>query len=172
MKNYYSFLLEKVNKEDLDIVYNKYYTDIDFDIFKQIVESDPTSTIEGQLYLGKYSKWLLKLFKNNKLKLEDLYKVEEYIKLFDKQSVRNKIDRKDINQYKSLGDLASVVLPFKESDEIKSDKEMKEDCLVHEFKNYKLYIPKTFEDSCRLGKGTEWCTATEKTDEYYNMYLL
>jgi hypothetical protein len=142
------------------------------DIFKQIVEADPTSLIDGVLYVGKYSKWLLKLFKEDKLKIEDLYKATEYLELFDKQSVRNRLEVnfRNINNFKSLGELAEKILKYKESDDIKSKTEIKEDNLVKEFKNYKLYIPKNYKDSCILGKGTEWCTATEKTDKFFKKY--
>ena len=171
MKKYISFILEKkINKIDLDIIYDKYYSNIDRNTFDKIVGSDPTSTIDGDLYMGKYSKWIIKLFIDKKLKLEDLYKVTEYLLLFDKQSVRNKISRTNIMDYDSLADLAKTVLPFKENEEILSKNEIKDKNFVHEFQNYNLFIPKTFKDSCILGKGTQWCTATEKTDKYYKLY--
>ena len=171
MKKYINFINEKkVNKIDLNIIYAKYYTDIDQKDFIEIIESDPTSTIDNKLYMGKYSKWLVNLYRNNNLKIEDLYKATEYLELFDKQSVRNKISKQNINDYNSLSDLAKIVLPFKETDEIKSRSEIKDDNFIHEFKHYNLYIPRTFKDSCILGKGTEWCTATEKTDEYFKQY--
>ena len=37
-------------------------------------------------------------------------------------------------------------------------------------KYYDIYIPLTYEGSIRLGKGTQWCTATEETDEHYKIY--
>ncbi|NPV12915.1 MAG: hypothetical protein HPY57_14180 [Ignavibacteria bacterium] len=96
--------------------------------------------------------------------MEDLYKVKDYIELFNKQSVRNKlpVNKRDINLYDSLGELAKTIEPFKESEEILSRSEIKDKNFVKEFKNFNLYIPRTYEDSCILGKGTEWCTATEK----------
>src|SRR5574343_112601 len=114
-----------VNKQDLDLVYNKYYKDIDYDVFKQIISSDPTSLIDGNLYMGKYSKWLISLF-------------------------RNKINIKNINLVNSLGELAQIIEPFKDNQEIMSKNEIKEDNLIEEFENYKLYIPKDFKDSCVL----------------------
>jgi len=171
MKTYNNFILEKyVNKEPLSSVYNKYYKNIVFHDFEKVVSADPTSLIDGELYMGKYSKWLINLFKNKKLKLEDLYKATDYLQLFDKQSVKNKLSRKNINDYNDLPDLAKEILPFKDSDEIKSKSEIKDDNFIHEFKNYNLYIPRTFKDSCILGKGTEWCTATENTSTYYKQY--
>jgi hypothetical protein len=167
LKTYEKF----IRKENLNDIYDKYYSDIPFDVFQKIVESDPTSMIDGQLYLGKYCKWLLKLYDDKNLKIEDLYKVTEYLQLFDKQSVRNKLplEKRNINNFKSLGELADIISDFKPQ-EIMSKKEIKEDNLVEEFENYKLYIPKDYKDSCILGKGTEWCTATEKTDNWFKKY--
>jgi len=170
--NYKKFLEKKVNKEDLSYVYDKYYSNIEYNIFIKIVKSDPTSTIDGELYLGKYSKWLLSLYKNKDLKVEDLYKVEDYVYLFDKQSVRNKLsfEKRNINYYKSLGELAKELDQFKSDEDILSKSVIKDKNFVKEFNNYNLFIPRTFDDSCILGKGTEWCTATEKTDQYYKQY--
>jgi hypothetical protein len=167
LKTYEKF----IRKETLTDIYDKYYSKIPFETFKQIVKSDPTSMIDGNLYLGKYCKWLLKLYIDKNLKLEDLYKATEYLQLFDKQSVRNKLplEKRNINNFKSLGELSEVISDFKPED-IMSKKEIKEDNLVEEFENYKLYIPKDYKDSCILGKGTEWCTATEKTDKWFKKY--
>jgi hypothetical protein len=167
LKTYEKF----IRKENLNDIYQKYYSAIPFDVFKKIIKSDPTSLIDGQLYLGKYCKWLLKLYTSDNLKLEDLYKVPEYLQLFDKQLVRNKLplEKRNINNFKSLGELAQTISEFKPED-LMSKKEIKEDNLVEEFENYKLYIPKDFKDSCILGKGTEWCTATEKTDRWFKTY--
>jgi hypothetical protein len=167
LKTYEKF----IRKENLNDIYDKYYSAIPFDIFEKIVKSDPTSLIDGQLYLGKYCKWLLKLYTTKVLKIEDLYKVTEYLQLFDKQAVRNKLplEKRNINNFKNLGELAEVISKFK-PDDLMSKKEIKEDNLVEEFENYKLYIPKDFKDSCILGKGTEWCTATEKTDKWFKIY--
>jgi hypothetical protein len=167
LKTYEKF----IRKENLTDIYDKYYKNIPFEIFQKIVKSDPTSMIDGQLYLGKYSKWLFKLYIDKNLKLEDLYKATEYLLLFDKQSVRNKLplNLRNINNFKSLGELAQTISEFKTED-LMSKKEIKEDNLVEEFENYKLYIPKDHKDSCILGKGTEWCTATENTDKYFKLY--
>jgi hypothetical protein len=167
LKTYEKF----IRKENLNDIYNKYYSKFPFETFQDIVKSDPTSMIDGQLYMGKYCKWLLKLYINRKLKLEDLYKATEYLLLFDKQAVRNKLplENRNINNFKSLGELAQTISDFKPED-LMSKKEIKEDNLIEEFKNFKLYIPKDHKDSCILGKGTEWCTATEKTDNYFKQY--
>ena len=33
-----------------------------------------------------------------------------------------------------------------------------------------VYIPKTYEASCKLGRGTNWCTATTSSSSYYDQY--
>jgi hypothetical protein len=168
MKKYISFILEN-KKTDINIVYNKYYNNIDRNVFEKIISTDPTSLINNKLYVGKYSKWLLNLFIKGDLKLEDLYKATEYLSIFDRLVLKNSISKKDINNYNSLSDLFKTISQFKQED-LMSNKELKDDCLVEEFENFKLYIPKTYKDSCILGKGTEWCTATEKTDKWYRKY--
>ncbi|NPV13247.1 MAG: hypothetical protein HPY57_15920 [Ignavibacteria bacterium] len=41
MKNYNNFILEKIiRKENIDVIYNKYYKNIDYKIFKEIISSD------------------------------------------------------------------------------------------------------------------------------------
>ena len=58
----------------LDDIYVKYYSDIDRGIFNKIVSSDPTWREDKPNKMGKFGKWLLKLWVNKKLMLEDLYK--------------------------------------------------------------------------------------------------
>ncbi|NPV12747.1 MAG: hypothetical protein HPY57_13250, partial [Ignavibacteria bacterium] len=51
MKMKYLKTYEKfIRKENIDVIYNKYYKNIDYDIFKEIISSDPTSWIDGNLY--------------------------------------------------------------------------------------------------------------------------
>ena len=102
MKNYLKFILEKkVNKLDPEEIYDKYYTDIEKDIFYQIIQADPTSYVRGELYVGNYSKWLLQMFKDKKLELEDLEKVTKYI--ITHKKFKHKY--KTIDKYKDISDL-------------------------------------------------------------------
>ena len=41
---------------------------------------------------------------------------------------------------------------------------------VYEGSRWVIYIPKTYEASCKLGQGTQWCTATTASDTYYKQY--
>jgi hypothetical protein len=161
----------------VDEWYNKFqntFGNVTLQIVKDIVKADPTSK-KGTVK-GLYSQWLINLYKKNNLKLEDLYKAEEYLTIFDK--VKNKLPNKDISFYKTLPDLFTVIKPYKENKELtlsnrelsgktKVDDEVE---LFYEDEYIKVEIPLTYRASCKLGSGTEWCTATGKTDEYYKHY--
>jgi len=158
IKLFESFLLEYVDIKD---IYNKYYGDIDSTTFNKIIEADPT-TILSKNKIGKYSKWLLNLYKSNNLKLEDLYKATEYLTLFN--SFQHKLLVKDINKISSLPELYKLVEIYddkKEEVEFTNEEEQK---LIGEFKQvfknskYRIIIPLTLKASEYFGKGTEWCT--------------
>ena len=90
----------------VDKIHQNYYKEIPQDTFKQIIGSDPTSIKKNELVikLGKYSQWLLKIYKENKLLLEDLYKATEYLTAFHsfKEKHLIPVDKRDILKYESL----------------------------------------------------------------------
>ena len=158
----------------LDDIYAKYYSGIDQRIFREIVQADPTWREDKPDKMGKFGKWLLKLYINRVLKIEDLYKATEYLTYFIKYN--NRIEVKDINRYGSLQDLYSVVSVFMEnpematsnSDEVRRIKEGAEK--VYEDGEWLIVVPHTQEASCYYGKGTQWCTAAEKSNNMFNHY--
>ena len=169
---FYSLILNEA--ASLDDIYVKYYNGIDRDIFNQIVSSDPTWRSEKPDKMGKYGKWLLKLYLTKNLKLEDLYKAKEYLSYFIKYN--GKIEIKDINRYGSLVDLYNVVKVFMDNpqmasshnDEIRRIKEGAEK--VYEDGEWMVIIPHTQEASCYYGKGTQWCTASEESHNMFDHY--
>ena len=183
IKYFHEFINEAVS--DIESIYQKYYSDIDRGIYDKIVEADPTTVMKDNKQ-GVYVKWLIKLFKNNKLKLEDLYKATEYLTSFD--MFKHKIVNKDIMFYQSLPELFKAVEPFLEKEEtvFTNDEERR---LAGQFKvvytddDYRIIIPFTLNASKYFGRGTEWCTLntdmfkkyTKKQTEDitpYNLYIL
>lgn len=167
-EEYNKFLNEATASE----IREKYYNFISEEDFNKIIDSDPTTNLEKN-QMGKYSKWLLNLFKKNQLKLEDLYKVEEYLQTFDKY--KNKIEIKDINKFKTLPQLYDVVKDYIDSDEATSKKDeirrIKKDAeKVYEDDEWLVVVPKTEEAACYYGKNTQWCTAADNNNyfDYYN----
>lgn len=158
----------------LDDIYVKYYSDIDREIFNKIVSSDPTWREDKPNKMGKFGKWLLKLWVNKKLMLEDLYKATEYLSYFVKYN--NRIDVKDINKYHSLQELYNIVKVFMDnpeiatsnSDEVRRIKEGADK--VFENGEWLVIVPHTKEASCYYGKGTQWCTAAEQSNNMFDHY--
>jgi hypothetical protein len=158
----------------LDDIYVKYYSNIDREIFNKIVSSDPTWREDKPDKMGKFGKWLLKLWVNKKLMLEDLYKATEYLSYFVKYN--NRIEVKDINKYRSLPELYNIVKVYMDnpeiatsnSDEVRRAKEGAEK--VYEDSEWLIVVPHTKEASCYYGKGTQWCTAAENSHNMFDDY--
>lgn len=157
----------------IDEIYSKYYSNIPRDIFNEIISSDPTFNKNKGNKMGKYGKWLLGLYLGKRLKLEDLYKATNYLRCF--VEYYNVIKDKDINKIKSLQQLYDVVRPYldgntatSKSDEIRKIKEDAEK--VYEDNEWIVIVPYTKEASCYYGKGTQWCTAAEKSHNYFYQY--
>ena len=166
----FNLLIEAVALSD---IYDKYYSDINWDLFLEIIASDPTYDRNKPKKMGKYGKWLLSLYKQGKLKEEDLYKANDYLRCFI--DYHNVIQDKDINKIKSLQELYDVVRPYldgnvstSKSDEVRRIKEGAEK--VYEDNDWMIIIPHTEEASCYYGKGTQWCTAAEKSFNYFEQY--
>ena len=154
----------------LDDIHLKYYNDIPKDVFEKIVSADPTYRPNK---MGKYGKWLLMLYKTKKLKLEDLYKATNYLTCF--KNYINVLPNKDINVYKSLQALYDDIRPYMDgnaatskSDEVRKIKEGAEK--VYEDNEWLVIIPHTQEASCYYGKGTQWCTAAEHSQNMFDTY--
>ncbi len=160
LKAYNDYIFESVQSPD--VIYKKYYTDVPKHVFREIVDSDPTTKPNK---LGVYCKWILNIYRAENLKIEDLYKVTEYLKLYHRFKYKLPIHERNIDNIKSLPDLAMIIEPFETPiPELLSKSENKESAFVKSFENYDLYIPKTYEESRDLGRGTQWCTAADSED--------
>jgi len=133
---------------------------------------------------GAYATWMTKKVADKVLKGEDIYKWKDYFQMFN----RRKKDFKspDINSYKTTDDISQFVKkaielknqedkdPTKKKGVSKTDKFS--DLKIGEVDGFEVYeIPKGRKDlyntSCELGSGTEWCTATGNTSNYFNQYI-
>ena len=133
---------------------------------------------------GAYATWMTKKVADKLLKGEDIYKWKDYFQMFN----RRKKDFKspDINSYKTQSDIGEFIKkaielrdeegkdPTKKKGDSKTDKFS--DLKIGEVDGFDVYeIPKGRKDlyntSCELGSGTEWCTATGNTSNYFNQYI-
>lgn len=155
-------------------IHQKYYSNIPQDIFQQIISADPTYNVEKPNKMGKYGKWLLALYQKNNLKTEDLYKAKEYLSTFMKFNA--KIEQNDIMRYNSLQSLYTAIEPFlqnpqqaaSKSEEVRNIKEGAEK--VYEDAKWLVIVPHTKEASCYYGKGTQWCTAADHSNNMFDSY--
>lgn len=167
----FDLILEAATIQD---IYQKYYSNIPQDIFQQIISADPTYNSDKPNKMGKFGKWLLGIYLKDNLKIEDLYKATQYLQTFIRYS--GKIEQKDIMKYKSLQELYTVVEPFisnpeqtaTKAEEIRKVKEGAEK--VYEDEKWMVIVPHTQEASCYYGKGTQWCTAADYSNNMFENY--
>lgn len=154
---------------------------ISSDLFDKIKDIDPT---RNKMYLD----WLCIQFSKNEIEkdkqklkifLEDAYKLTEYLELFDR--LKHKYPHADIFKY-TFDTFKDASIDLKNSlkqEELESGltKGQKyKEFFVGNAAGYSIYeIPKGRKDlyrmSCDLGSGTEWCTATGKTDTHFSRYI-
>lgn len=151
-------------------IYQKYYSDIPYQTYCRILLLDPTYN-NGRM--GKYTKWLLNIYRTGKFKEGDFNEARKYLPVYDKY--KNAIQVKDIMTLKSMGELYRVVEPYLEGNKAtsKSDatRRTKEDAeKVYEDNQWLIIIPHTMKAAQLYGKHTKWCTAAEKSENMFDSY--
>src|SRR5271170_4238489 len=108
-------IIEIVEPVDSEI-YHKYYQDINIDAYNTILAIQPKKRV--------YKQWLLQLYRNKALLLEDLYKAEDYLMFFDRPNINSRFDKGKAYLFtlKSLPELYSAIEPYRD---LKSDLEIK-----------------------------------------------
>ncbi len=162
-----SYLIEKI----VDV--KKYYPNIDDRTFNELIALDPTFTNNDSL--GTYGKWILNTYKKDPKNFNKGH-VRDVLEMFI--SKKNNLEHKDINYYKSLEDLDATLIATEEAKQSESKRKREisktkvEDnaTKVFEDENYEIWIPNTYEASCKLGRNARWCTATTESDYHYNKY--
>ena len=170
-----------MKNEDIEAV-KKYYPNIDDDTFMYLISLDPTYRNNNSL--GKYGKWILNLYNKGAISEDDYSEITPLLNQFT--TYRNRIQNKDLNAYKSLADLESILAQVVDDDSMLTDRQKlrflknvksgkiktnAEDDYetVYEDSDWVVWVPNTHEASMKLGKGTEWCTAHENP-EWYETY--
>ncbi len=83
-----------------------------------------------------------------------------------------RINNKDINSYKSFGELRDVTDEAeekkKEAEEKKAVKNQKE--VIYSDDDWLVVSPLSWKASCYYGAGTKWCVASKQTDTHWKNY--
>lgn len=143
------------------------------DVFVLFVKSDPTPN-------SQYLEWMLLRFLDEtegaeRLMVEDLEKAREDLEFLFKHHAKLPKDKRNIKDYKSLQELYASLSEIRKDDgfisESQSAKVAKEGIEVW-LDNDEWYVvmPTTQEAAIIYGKGTRWCTATQRSSnfDYYN----
>jgi hypothetical protein len=174
--------LDNINEITSDEAWEKVYSDTNKfpylkgnkEIFDRI---DAIYPKKGNQFNKGYFGFLYNLIKNNELKDEDSYKAKQYLALFDMNLGRIPKEKRNISQFKNLSDLYDAVSGFErgsdepqtKTQELKAIKE-KEIERVYEDDEWKVLVPKTERASCLIGKGTQWCTAADRSNNMFDSY--
>lgn len=123
----------------------------------------------------QFLQFIANMYVAKQFRIEDTDKIKKELELFNK--VKGKLEKKDINQYKSLDELYKATEKFTSDTEAqKSKKEVKKEIKAEGVKkiidtpDFKVLVPTTEAAACFYGKGTKWCTAADKDNrfDYYN----
>ena len=176
---YLNTLNEACLLEDIEGM-KKYYPNIPDNEFQSLVELDPTYK-KGSTNAGTYGKWILGLANKHNGKIEGAGHITDVLQRFNdnKKNLKNK----DISSFKSIEDLENYLddensyrelsdrQKLRQTQKAVHNTDLEEDAeLVHQDDSWTVYVPKTYEASCKLGRGTTWCTASTERDYYYNSY--
>lgn len=159
---------------DINDIYEKYYRTIPKNIFFEIVAADPTYKFEKPNKIGKYAKWLLKLYANNNLELDNLQQVRSLLQIFHEN--KKNLKDNDINKYHTLDELSDALEQFQDGDVYftKSQREKqikaKEADIIYNDDEWEIIVPKTWEASKLYGAHTKWCTASKESSNYFDDY--
>lgn len=152
-------LLIEGRKENL---INKYEDDFG-QVLLNVIENDFSKKTNY-----KYVDWLFsKLPKNENIQylghvVDD---VMEYLTIFD--NIHSNLDKKDINQYKTIDEFQDVISTYIEN---RGNKEGTPDVeKIYEDNKFLVIIPKNEIASCKYGANTKWCV-TSKGSGHFEMY--
>ena len=122
---------------------------------------------------NKYLPWMMKTYKQAPEGARQQAKelISQLVSGFHQHST--KLEKKDINQYKTLAELHSVITPLIKSTEEKLVKKEQEEAGVkkyYEDSDWLLLQPLTYESSCKYGANTKWCVASKDNKTHFKSY--
>jgi DNA-dependent RNA polymerase auxiliary subunit epsilon len=134
-------------------------------------------TLSTQQQKYPYVKWILDHYLSGDIKkAEDFSRAAVALEVISQKKHLLPTNKRDINQIRSFDELESLKEKLEAQStgkQIKSSEKEKiyqEIEVVYDGPEGRILIPKTEAASCFLGKGTRWCIAATKGDNYFNYY--
>jgi len=173
----------KLNEVSIDMLQTQFVDTgrIDRNVFKDIVDAAQKDSA--------FATWLTSRVAGTKkakpiIKKEDISKYKKHLETFKRN--KREYPLKDINMVKDQNALDDFIkksreIQAREEGDISQQKGVSKDkkyakLKLGEVDGYEIFkFPKgskeLFGASCELGSGTDWCTATSKTDGFFQDYI-
>jgi hypothetical protein len=129
----------------------------------------------------RFTPWLVREYAAGRLILEDLGTANETLTLFQRYARRLAPEARDIQRYGSLADAWEAVREFADREEAHSNKAQKvldrakayaeSRILRQDEDGFTIAVPLTEFAAKWWGKGTRWCTAAEKDNQFWHYHL-
>ena len=144
---------------------------------KRISEADFRRALQyDSSHTKRYVQWMLVRLEDGRLLSEDLYKLEEGLRAFDRHKQRLPQALRDINTFRGHRDFLDAMDPFIATPterELQRDEKAairREIRVVHDDADGQVLVPETERAACFLGHGTRWCTASTKSENFFGFY--
>ena len=121
-----------------------------------------------------YTPWLARMYAKGGLSLEDINR-NQLLGLYDLAKKRRmlKPEHKDINSFKTYKQFEDAMVTYDlEAIENTLDKEEEKGRAkkVYDDENVTIIVPEDEAAACRYGRGTRWCTAATRGQNFFNHY--
>lgn len=163
-----------INRESQSPIQTSHDPDAKFvqtnDIINHFHQANPTKDIN-------HTQWLVNQYRKGDIKQEDAPAMTQMLTNFNKH--RDKLQRKNINQYKNTSELLDALRPHteeKSKTDIQKEKSSeairKGSTLIHDDSDVSLYHVHDKEAAKELGRGLPWCTSNRDDEknrfDHYN----
>ena len=159
-------VMDAVRRKDANTVSDLAGEDYVLDRFEEI---DPTPN-------KQYIQPIMNMYIKDKFNgFEDTQRLKNALSLFAR--FKQRLDKRDINQYDSLHELEDAIEPH-ELELTKKEKRQQGEYHIDpssydvfaESTRYVVITPNTPQASCSFGAGTKWCTASKDSSDYFDEY--
>lgn len=138
------------------------------EVLVAIEDADPTPN-------KVYTPWLARMYAKGDTKLEDLNR-QDVLRIYDLGKKRRMIkpEHSDINRFKTYREFETMMFDNYEFDDIeniaKKEEEKGKASKVYEDDNVIVIVPEDEAAACRYGRGSRWCTAAIRGQNYFDQY--
>jgi hypothetical protein len=159
-------VMDAVRRKDANTVSDLAGEDYVLDRFEEI---DPTPN-------KQYIQPIMNMYIKDKFNgFEDTQRLKNALSLFAR--FKQRLDKRDINQYDSLHELEDAIEPH-ELELTKKEKRQQGEYHIDpssydvfaESTRYVVITPNTSQASCSFGAGTKWCTSSKDSSDYFDEY--